>query len=275
MMIDAIHVETGLVEVSGAPLSYDVAGSGPPLVLLHEGIADRRMYDDQFDAFARRHRVVRYDLHGFGQSGTPDRPYAHHEALRALLSHLGITRAALLGMSMGGSIAIDFTLAYPSMVDALLLMATSIGGYTTSEAANNTFGAPIDAAFEAGDTTRAVELLLRVWVDGTKRDPDDVAPGVRARVREMMAQAVTRPRGAAQPLDPPTLGRLAEVSAPTLIIVGDGDIPDVLYQADLLEDGIAGAQKVVLPRVAHVLNMECPTEVNRLVLDFLSARRPV
>src|SRR2546425_5372521 len=103
-MSDAIQSDTGFVEVSGAPLYYEVAGTGPALVLLHEGIADSRMYDDQFSALAQHYQVVRYDLHGFGRSGTPDQPYTHHEALHALLRHLSIERAALLGMSLGGSI---------------------------------------------------------------------------------------------------------------------------------------------------------------------------
>jgi deazaflavin-dependent oxidoreductase (nitroreductase family) len=94
------EVTTGTVEIAGAPLHYEVAGTGPALVLLHEGLADSRMYDDQFLALAERHHVVRYDLHGFGRSGVPSLPYSHHEVLRALLRHLGVDRAAVLGMSL-------------------------------------------------------------------------------------------------------------------------------------------------------------------------------
>src|SRR5690242_13519846 len=122
-MTDSAPRNTGYVEVAGGPLSYEVAGTGPVLVLLHEGIADNRMYDDQFGALAERYRVLRYDLHGFGRSGKPQQPYTHHEALHGLLRHLGIERAAVLGMSLGGSIAVDFALTYPEMVDALLLLA--------------------------------------------------------------------------------------------------------------------------------------------------------
>ncbi|HEV2580269.1 MAG TPA: alpha/beta hydrolase, partial [Ktedonobacteraceae bacterium] len=108
---------TGFVEIYGAPLYYEVAGDGPALVLIHEGIADSRMYDDQFDAFAQQYRVVRYDLHGFGKSGAPEQAYTHHGALHGLLRHLGIERAALMGMSLGGITALDFALSYPEMVN--------------------------------------------------------------------------------------------------------------------------------------------------------------
>jgi pimeloyl-ACP methyl ester carboxylesterase len=270
-MSDAIQSDTGFVEVSGAPLYYEVAGTGPALVLLHEGIADSRMYDDQFSALAQRHRVVRYDLHGFGRSGTPDRPYTHHEALHALLRHLGIERAALLGMSLGGGIAIDFALTYPSMVDALLLLAAGVGGYPVSEA-TLTLAAPLVEAFKAGDFVRAIDLSVRFWVDGMERSPEEVDPVVRERVRTMYTDVLRRSREGgrqADSLEPPAYSRLGEIHVPTLIVVGSGDVPDILDQADLLAGTIAGARKVVLPRVAHVLNMERPAEVNHIILDFL------
>jgi 3-oxoadipate enol-lactonase len=280
----ATPVEMGFVDVSGAPLYYEVAGNGPALVLLHAGLADSRMYDDQFLAFARRYRVVRYDLHGFGRSGTPTQPYAHHEVLRALLDYLGIERAELLGISMGGGIAVDFAVTYPARVGALLLLACGFGGYpmaamgaaTAATAATAALAAPIGAAFQAGDFARAIELSVRLWVDGTERGPEEVDPGVRERFRALYTDVLRRSREGgrqADPLDPPAYLRLGEIAAPTLVVVGSGDVPAVLDMADLLARTIPGARKIVLPRLAHLLNMERPTEVNRLVLDFLSEQR--
>jgi pimeloyl-ACP methyl ester carboxylesterase len=124
-MTEAQRIDTGFAQVSGAPLYYEIAGAGHPLVLIHEGIADSRMYDDQFGAFAQRYRVIRYDVHGFGRSGIPAGPFSGHEALHDLLHVLGVERTYLLGMSMGGGIAIDFTLTYPTMVDALITLKGS------------------------------------------------------------------------------------------------------------------------------------------------------
>jgi pimeloyl-ACP methyl ester carboxylesterase len=122
---EAQRGDTGFAEVSGVPLYYDIAGAGHPLVLIHEGIADSRMYDDQFSAFAQHYRVIRYDVHGFGKSGIPAGPFSGREALHDLLRVLGVERTYLLGMSMGGGIAIDFTLTYPTMVDALITLKGS------------------------------------------------------------------------------------------------------------------------------------------------------
>src|SRR5207237_6551610 len=121
------------------------------------------------------------------------------------------------------------------------------------------------AALDRGNVAEAVELGLRMWVDGPARAPDQVDPDVRERVREMMAHAFALPESDPQPLEPPALSRLAEIHVPTLIIVGSGDVPDILAQANLLEQSITGAQKVVIPGVAHVPNMERPRDFTRIM----------
>lgn len=267
-MTDAPQAETGYVEVGGAPLYYEVAGAGHPLVLIHEGFTDSRMYDDQFAAFAARHRVIRYDLHGSGRSGLPAAPQAHHNALRDLLRHLGVARAAVLGMSVGGGVAVDFALAHPALVGALIAVAPVVGGYPVSEAVRAQWGA-FAAALTNGDTLGAVERVLRMWVDGPGRAPEQVDPAVRARVRALLRHWVTLPRYEPRPLKPPALGRLAEIRVPTLVIAGGRDQADILAQADLLHRGIAGARRANIPDTAHVPNLERPAEFNRLVLDFL------
>ncbi|HEX6508037.1 MAG TPA: alpha/beta fold hydrolase [Chloroflexota bacterium] len=261
------------VEVFGAPLSYEVAGTGPALVLIHEGIADSRMYDDQFPVFAERHRLVRYDLHGFGRSGKPQEPFFHHEALRGLLDHLEITHTSLLGMSVGGNIAAEFTVAYPDMVSSLILISTGFADYPPSEAMTSLF-APVGEAFAAGDFARAIDLSVHLWVDGPDRTPDDVDAGVRERVRAMYTDVLRRtrePGPEASRVDPPVYTRLGEMAVPTLVAVGTGGLVDIQEQAELAARTIPGAHKVELPRLGHVPNMERPAEVNRLVLDFLAA----
>lgn len=272
-MPERLVSETGFADVNGARLYYEVAGSGPPLVLIHAGIADSRMWDDQFAAFARQHRVVRYDVRGFGQSAMPPGPFAHRADLRALLRHLGIGRVALVGVSMGGGIAVDFALDYPAMVAALIPVAAGVSGRTPSDFLRRRW-AEMGVAAERGDFDEVNELELRLWVDGAGRTPDQVDPGVRERMRAMNAGVIANESqergGVPQRLDPPALGRLGEIAAPTLVIVGDRDVPDILETADLLAAGIAGARKVVLPGVAHMLTMEVPATFNRQVLDFLA-----
>jgi 3-oxoadipate enol-lactonase len=185
----------------------------------------------------------------------------------------------VLGMSMGGSIALDFTLAHPAMVDALILVAPGVSGYdmTSFEAEYQAIGEEIEEAVKRGDYERASELETRIWVDGPERTPQQVDPVVRQRVYEMnlhnyrhMGSVEVPP---SQKLDPPAIARLGEVAVPTCLIIGDKDVREMLSIIEKLEQGIPGARKVVMHDVAHALNMERPEEFNRIVLDFLATQK--
>ncbi len=264
-------VATGYADVNGTRLYYEVAGEGHPLILLHAGIADRRMWDDQFTVFARHYRTVRYDLRGFGHSPMPPEPYSMRDDLRGLMDHLGITRAHIVAVSIGGGIAVDFALDYPDRVTALVLVASGLSGTTPSEELQRHIAA-IDAAEKREDVAAAVELELRLWVDDPRRSPEAVNPTVRERVREMDTAVFALPQpGTSQRLQPPASERLGEIHAPTLVIYGDGDISDVTETAARLTNGIAGARQIVYPGAAHMVSMEEATAFNDAVLGFLAA----
>src|SRR5258708_2423513 len=264
--------ESGFVEINGAPLYYEVAGEGHPLVLIHAGVADSRMWDEQFAAFAQHYRVVRYDWRGYGKSAVPAVPFALHEELAELLKHLGITRTHVIAISYGGKIALDFALAHPEMVEKLVLAVPSISGDQPSPETLH-YNEAEEAALEAGDLDGATEITLQTWVDGPKRTPEEVDPTVRERVRVMQRQAydIPFPEGAdGLELEPPAIGRLGEIKAPTLIIVGDYDLQPKVEQSRWLAGEIAGAQLVVFEAVAHMVNMEKPAQFNQQVFAFLS-----
>src|SRR5215213_7322991 len=124
-----MHRETGMAEVNGARIYYEVAGEGEPLVLVHAGIADSRMWEGQFKAFAERYRVIRHDMRGFGRTALVDGAYSHHEDLRTLLDKLKVERAHLVGCSMGGGAVLDFALEYPQRVGNLVLVGSAVGGF--------------------------------------------------------------------------------------------------------------------------------------------------
>ena len=253
-------------------LHHEVAGEGPAVALLHSTVCDSRMWDAEFAALAERYQVLRYDFRGFGRSPLPTEPWSSVDDLRGLLDEEGMERAALVGLSGGAATALDFALAEPGRVRGLVLAAPAIGGLDWSEEVQG-FGAQEDALLDAGDLDAAVELNLRMWVDGPRRDPEAVDPGVRARVGEMQRRAfevqLASEPGEHRRLRPPAVERLEEVAAPTLVLVGDADVPDVLERAELLAGRIPGARKVVLPDVAHMVNLERPEEFLRLVRDFL------
>ncbi len=273
------NVHTGFAEVDGAKLYYETAGSGRPLLLLHAGVADCRMWDDQFAQFAQQHRVIRYDLRGFGKSLMPGCEFSGHADAAGLLDWLGIEQTALVGLSFGGATVLDFALAYPKRVRALVLAAPYISGldqadkalYTPSEELRRYWQAEHNA-LERNDLEAATEANLRMWVDGPNRTPDQVDAAIRKRVYEMQHHAftITTPEGARRtPLEPAAFSRLAEIQAPTLVISGEQDVSDFVKISELAAAGIVGAQRIVIPSTAHMSNMEKPAEFNRLVLDFI------
>src|SRR5438876_5964570 len=122
--------QSGFANVNGGSLYYEVTGAGTPVVLIPGFTLDTRMWDSQVEAFARRHQIIRYDLRGAGKSPPPTGPYSQYEDLAALLGHLGVGKAHIVGLSLGGAIAIDFALAMPEAVLSLIPVdASSVGGY--------------------------------------------------------------------------------------------------------------------------------------------------
>jgi 2-hydroxy-6-oxonona-2,4-dienedioate hydrolase len=266
---------TGTADANGATLYYEVAGEGGPLVLVHAGIADGRMWEGQLEPFSRRYRTVRHDMRGFGRSPMVEGTYSHHADLRALLDALEIDRAAFVGCSMGGAAVIDFALENPGRVEALVLVGSAVGGFESDEGPPEEWDELV-AADEAGDLERVSELEVRMWVDGPRRGPDAVDPAVRALVREMNRIALKNEAlELGEEVEPrtPAATRLSQIQAPTLVLVGEVDRARILAAADLLADNLPNARKVVIDGTAHLPNLERPEEFNRLVLDFLNGVR--
>jgi len=265
----ALPLGNGFAEVNGARIAYDVAGSGHPLLLLHAGIGDRRMWDTQIPAFAQRFTVIRCDARGFGETRKPPAPYSPVEDVVGLLENLGIVRTHLVGVSMGSQTAIEVAVIAPERVSALVAVAAR-AGMPVSPALRADWDR-VNALFEAGDVAGAVEYELRMWIDGPDREPDAVDPTMRERVREMNAALFARDdeEGDEIDIDPPAADRLGEITAPTLIIYGDKDIMDVRNAAGPLAEAIPGARLAVIPDAAHLPQMERPELFNEVVLNFL------
>lgn len=281
-MSNAEREQMGFAEVNGTTLYYEVAGAGHPLILIHGHLLDRRSWDDQFAIFAQHYKVIRYDQRGFGDSGliTHGLTYSDRQDLYELMRFLGIESAYLMGVSGGGALAIDFTLEYPEMVDALIPVTSSLSGWRPSEDIMQKhpevvrLHKSLGEAFEKHDIAQAVEISLELWTDGPGRFPGQADPTVRERVRQMTAhnwgrsddeiQAETPP----VPLEPPAVGRLAAIGVPMLVILGEWDGPNPL---DQLVAEIPGAKKVVMDETAHHPFLEKPAEFNQIVLDFLGS----
>ena len=266
------NMTSGVTDINGAQLYYEVKGTGYPLLLVHAGVADSRMWEAQVDAFSKEYQVIRFDLRGFGRSNMPEGTFSNTEDIRALLDYLGIEKICLLGISFGGLIALDFTLAYPDYVEKLVLGAPSVSGDSPSQRVRQ-FWDEEDAMLEKGDLDGATELNLRLWVDGPHREASQVSADVRELVREMQLSIFRKeiPDDVEEiDLYPPAIERLGEIRIPVQVMVGELDLEEKLELADKLVREMPNCKKVVIPGVAHMLNMERPEFFNQSVLDFLS-----
>jgi 3-oxoadipate enol-lactonase len=268
--------DAGVVGRTATGIAYEVAGTGPPLVLVHAGVADRRMWDPQWGAFRARHRVVRYDARGYGESLPPAGPWSQHGDLLALMDELEIGRAHIVGASMGAGIAVEAALARPEAVASLVLAAP--GGAllgSPSEALKTVWREEI-AALDGGDIGAAVEVNLRAWVDGPGRPVEAIDPAMRAFVGRMQRDAFELPEwdpddAPETELSPPADARLAEIDCWTLVLVGEADQPATVEAGQRLVARVPGAKLVSWPDVAHMVSLERPDDFERLVLDFVDA----
>ncbi len=213
-------------------LYAEVAGEGPEIVLLHEGICDSRMWEPQWETYTRSHRVLRCDLRGFGRSPMEPGRFANARDVIELLDEHQFERAALVGVSLGGRVALEVALARPDLVSALVLVGSGLPGHDWSDEMKATWEAE-EAALRAGDLDAAVEVTLRTWVDGPARKPEDVDPAVRKRVAEMQRRAIEL--------------------------------------ADRLAREIPAAKRASIADAAHAPSLERPREFDELVLGFLEA----
>ncbi len=262
---------SGTVTVNGGSLYYEIKGEGRPLVLIHGGNLDSRMWDGQFEKYSRAYRTIRYDVRGYGKSSLPTASFSNFEDLASLLQALGIGRVAIVGLSLGARVAIDLAIARPAMVDALVLAAPGLSGYEWSPELRERMGRIIDAARTDGPS-RATEL----WLADPYLEPAMANPAIAPRIRQLVVenervwQALNVP---VKELDPPAIGRLGEIHVPTLVVVGSRDVPDIQKIADLVTAGVAGARKVTIAGAGHLVNMEKAAAFDAAVLGFVGQAR--
>lgn len=258
-----------MADVNGTTLYFEVAGEGHPLVLISGGGSlDMRMWDDQFKAFAKHYRVIRYDPRGIGKSGIPESPFSHSQDLYSLLRSLDVERAYLLGLSFGGTVAVDFAIEHPENVDALILVGAGLSDF--NQEVVQSISALSLLAKEKGDMA-AIKMIVE--------NPSYIGAehmAARQKAEQILTENayILRSNFAHvrlwRPVEPPASQRLSEIRAPTLVMAGEKDYAAIREIADRLEAGIGGADKVVISGAGHMMNLEKPEEFNRVVLDFLS-----
>ncbi len=216
--------QIGFAEVEGTRLYYEIAGSGCPMILIHGFALDSRMWDDQFESFTQQYQVIRYDLRGFGKSGLPNsKSYSYADDQKALIDHLGVSHAYVIGLSLGGMIAIDFALEHPEATDALVAADAALGGFEWQ-----VFGTSLESVW-ARARKSGVQAVKEIWQGLDLFKPAFGEPDVASRLTQMFADYSGWHFVNDDPvseLDPPAIQRLNDISAPTLVILGEYDSPD-------------------------------------------------
>ena len=263
------------LEVPGGSLFIQQEGVGVSLVLLHAGIVDARAWDALVPLLTSTgHRVIRYDRRGFGRSLTQDVAYSNRADMLAVLDALEVERAVIVGNSQGGQIAVDTAIEFPERVAGVVTIGASLGGYEPDITPEETaLFEEMDRLQDARDVSAIVTLDLSVWVDGQGQGPDRVPAHVREAVAAMDRGIwePTRIEGQPVPLEPRAAERLSELAAPVLAIAGTLDVSDVWMTAQYLAANAPDARAVLLPNVAHMIAMETPEEIARLVAGFVAA----
>ena len=264
--------ESGFIEVEGGRLYYEVEGSGHPLLMIHGGLGSLRMWDGQVPAFAEHYRVIRYDTRGFGRTETDDVEFRNQDDTRAVLDHFDVSSASVVGTSRGGLIGLDFLLEHPERVDAFVSVASGVGGFDAGlpEEQKPPFD-EMNRLWDAKDWEALAELETQVWVDGWGQPETRVDREIRKTVKGWIFETyqAEKVEGKPQSTTAPAAERLDEVRVPVLVLVGLSDEAQTVAGGLHLAESVAGAKLVEFPGVAHMIHLEEPERVNRLVLEFL------
>ncbi|KUF13638.1 alpha/beta fold hydrolase [Streptomyces silvensis] len=259
------------LDTPDGPLAYRDSGWGAPLVLLHGGFVDHRMWDEQIAHFSRNFRVIAPDVRGHGWSSNASVPFRQTDDLAALLRHLDVGPAVLVGLSMGAGIAVDTALEHPALVRALVVSGAGTSEPEFDDPWVKAIQAEWARAAAAGDAAGFAAAHL-LFVAGPHRTFDDVDQDVIVRVRDMVTHTLSKHTGDEPPSILPvtdTWARAAELDVPVLALSGAVDSDDCKGMAARLADSVADGRTVTVENCAHYPNMERPDAFNDALQGFL------
>ncbi|WP_341184695.1 alpha/beta fold hydrolase [Paenibacillus sp. FSL H7-0756] len=260
----------GYIEVEGGVLFHQRRGSGETIVFIHGNYNDHRIWEEQMERFSTSYDVIGYDLRGYGHSDTPRASFSHVEDLKLLLDTLGLTKVTLVGSSLGGSVATDFTLVYPGYVDRLILAAPSVSG----------------RSYPARMLWQGIKQHIQVRLKGAEQAIDHF---IANSYWDYYFPAATKEKARQKTIDnvrnpgnfcrfPPSLSRvpkpyaihrLAEIAQPVLILIGALDHPYNRETAEILHKGIRRSTKIIFPDGRHLPFIEEPEKFSALTVEFL------
>jgi 3-oxoadipate enol-lactonase len=266
--IFSISADSGYVSVEGEKLYYDMAGKGDNIVLLHDGLIHREVWNGQFLELAKNFRVMRYDRRGYGKSSNPKVPFSNIDDLDQLFIQLKIDKAIVFGMSAGGGIAIDVALKHPEKVTALVFVGAVVSGYGYSSHML-TRGGRISLEELIADPPKFIQYFG--WEDPYTLFSENVKAKEKClRLLQANPMNVSLDKFRFhKPRDRPAAKCLSEIKVPTLVLVGEYDIPDVHAHAGVIEVGIPNAKREIIFKAGHLIPLDQPEAFNSSVRTFL------
>lgn len=246
---------------NGGRIYFYTFGEGEPILFIHGFTLDHRMWQPQIDFFKRTHQVIAYDARGFGKSSVPIKSYKHTDDLKALLNHLNIPSAHIVGLSMGGRIGASFAVEHPNMVRSLTLLDSALDGFAS------TVNWEVHAK-EAGLVTAKQNWFNHEIFEATRKRPEAMS-AIRPIINDYTGWHWLHD-DVIKPAKIPARARLYKIKAPTIIAVGENDLSYFQAIADVLAAGIPGSKKVIVPKAGHMTNLEAPEFCNKLILEHIT-----
>lgn len=268
--------KSGYLDVGGSKIYYEEAGerdrvsrgSGPAIVLLHDGLLGAVSWDEVWGKLAANYHVIRYDRRGYGRSETPTSAFSPSDDLAKLLTYLKVQDAVVVGSSSGGALAVDFAIAHPDMVDGLFLIGPVVHGMPYTESFLERARRNSEPIEERGD----IKATIKNWSE----DRFLIANGHDQARKKFYDALIASSHNLKydpqleQKLSPPASQRLGEIKTPTVILTGESDIADVHAHCDAINAGIRDSQRAIVRDAGHLVQLEKPDEVVSRLAEFVA-----
>jgi 3-oxoadipate enol-lactonase len=270
--------EEGFIQMGNSKIYFErgnsYGSSADPVLLLHAGFLDAKMWKAQVQDFSKHFPVVAIDIPGHGRSENDTIRYLPEDFIITILDSLKISKISLVGVSFGASCATDFAIAHPERVNKIVLAAPGISGWERKFPLDSLMNGYINTFFDAlgkKDSTGAAEIFTRSWFDGPHRTPQQVNDSARRYIYETVLSNIKKHkvRGWPKFSEPPAIESLSKIKAPVLIVYGDKDMPFINSTTAYLEKNISNAKRIMIPGTGHMLNLEAPEQFNKAVIDFI------
>lgn len=266
--------KTGFVQAGNLDIYYEIKGNGPSVLLLHAGLLDHLMWDEQVKHLEENYQVITVDLPAHGNSSGKDSTILIAEVLHKVLEHLSVEKVSVIGLSYGSSCATDFAMAYPDQVEKMILASPGLTGWEKvlqPDSLSAHYFQELDSAFKSDEYERIAETFTKAWCDGPFRKEGQVLKKVRDDVHSTALKNLKQHKE-------DTWGNFSKSTAaeniqslqmPVLIIYGDRDNPFVETVSHFIAGKIKGSREAKIPGVAHMLNLETADTFNTMIADFL------